>query len=1467
MSVASSILMGQVKDTTFSFNLEKASRTSAGIFKNDGTLMRTLWGGVEYSAGKHEFKWDGKDDFGLTLPDEKYIAKVLSNNVAYQWEGVVGNTSTALTGSTKLRLFDPLAGMAIVGNNIYWAAGYNEGWPSTYKTSIVDPNSKTWVGPMKQTNAVVDYVCTDGLYVYWSGVDPFDDEYETFVFATNVSNDERVAFTEGVSAAMGWGGTYKNAIGYKRTSKSTPSIISGIAVQAIGIYLFISRKGQNEIQVLNKTTGKIVQTLTMNQPAAMKVDYNDNLWLAYNGTVEKFMVTSGGKLASTGIVINLPKANAIAVSPDNKTVSISDIASGKVKSYAVTTGEFLWELGKSQNYMDDATVYDDKFYWKDINKEYHTFLSYMPDGTFYVGDPQNRRVQHFTANRTYLDHIMYQSCMYNAELDPNDPTRLYADYFEFKIDYSKPLGRVNDSWKLVKNWGANVESKYDQFEKMKNITTFPNGKTYGRLRIENRYYVTELVQGGTVRVNPNFLPQFTSVDKDGSKMVKTYPELGKAGYSYKYPLIGYDGNNNPNWSNTPEVLATTPPLTNLDPFGVAVNQITSTDKVIFYDPNKSENGHGEGYHLGAIQKGSNKWLWRTAMNIPKQYVGPFPLDGAFDSGNGVIYAGGPILISDQNIFWGYHGEFWKQSQTNKWNHVHDSGLFVGQWGTLGIEHNGEEAVAETAGNTLSGSVVKVNGITYIYHNDESAHGGVHRWKINNLSTIQIQDAVPTAIEEITEGIDLLAGLVRGESLKNGVFGWSRDIAEDYANNGESYKAIIGQKSYDKFKSPDLYIVQSRKSGNSDVTRTLGTNSDLTSWKLWGKVNYDTHSPNEPTGKGGGYMDILDQNNLVIARFYINRNAVSGTDIIANGKILYNSDKMDIFVLLSRYQDLEISAIAGNITIKYASYYVTTGLQDNKADWKSPSKLRFNFFTNNPADDHTRSISVFELRFLKKKTVEAIPITPKKSQTITFVNTPTTVYENYPVTLSAIATSGLSVSYKVLSGPGSITGNVLSFSGYGTLAVQALQTGDNNYLPATSDISIVNHPKNSQTITFLNTLTTVYSDTPVVLSAVSSSGLAVTYEVLTGPGSITGNVLNFTGNGTVTIQALQAGNESLSPATATISITHNSKTSQTLSFGDTPTLVYANTPVTLAAFASSGLAVTYKILSGLGAITGNILTFTGYGAVNVQATQAGTIQIASVTSSLFITNNAKIQQTVVFTNSDKVSGRANLTLTAIASSGLPISFQLLSGAGSISGDVLTLKGNSAVTVQAVQEGNNMYEKASATQRIERSKASQTVMFTNTSGIVYGITPVTLAPIASSGLPVSLEVLTGDGYIEDDILNFNGYGTVTVRAVQAGNDLIAAASATAVLISKPKPNIQVYPNPVVSDNFTIRLNGVVPTGNYTVQVLTIYGQVLYEGNLNYKGDSEAFRIKIDQSFDPGIYVLQILGTKFSYKLLKR
>ncbi|MGC2544486.1 MAG: MBG domain-containing protein, partial [Silvibacterium sp.] len=78
----------------------------------------------------------------------------------------------------------------------------------------------------------------------------------------------------------------------------------------------------------------------------------------------------------------------------------------------------------------------------------------------------------------------------------------------------------------------------------------------------------------------------------------------------------------------------------------------------------------------------------------------------------------------------------------------------------------------------------------------------------------------------------------------------------------------------------------------------------------------------------------------------------------------------------------------------------------------------------------------------------LTITPT-AQTITFSPLPSPViYGAAPITLSATASSTLAVSFKVDSGPGSITGNTLSITGAGTITVEADQTGDSSYSAAT-----------------------------------------------------------------------------------------------------------------------------------------------------------------------------------------------------------------------------------------------------------------------------------------------------------------------------------------------------------------------------------------------------------------------------------
>src|SRR5262249_24558457 len=55
-------------------------------------------------------------------------------------------------------------------------------------------------------------------------------------------------------------------------------------------------------------------------------------------------------------------------------------------------------------------------------------------------------------------------------------------------------------------------------------------------------------------------------------------------------------------------------------------------------------------------------------------------------------------------------------------------------------------------------------------------------------------------------------------------------------------------------------------------------------------------------------------------------------------------------------------------------------------------------------------------------------------------------------------------------------------------------------------------------------------------ATSSSGLPVTFSVVSGPATVSGNVLTITGVGTIVVKATQAGGSNYNPAEATQSFT-------------------------------------------------------------------------------------------------------------------------------------------------------------------------------------------------------------------------------------------------------------------------------------------------------------------------------------------
>ncbi len=151
------------------------------------------------------------------------------------------------------------------------------------------------------------------------------------------------------------------------------------------------------------------------------------------------------------------------------------------------------------------------------------------------------------------------------------------------------------------------------------------------------------------------------------------------------------------------------------------------------------------------------------------------------------------------------------------------------------------------------------------------------------------------------------------------------------------------------------------------------------------------------------------------------------------------------------------------------------------------------------------------------------------QTITFPNPGMQSYAAAPITLTASSTSALPITYAVISGPATLNGSTLTTTGAGSVTVQAAQPGNSNYIAATPVSVTFSVNPASQTITFTNPGPQSYR-TPLALAAKASSGMPVSYAVNSGPATLNGSTLTFTGTGAVTVQAQQVGNSNYSAAT-------------------------------------------------------------------------------------------------------------------------------------------------------------------------------------------------------------------------------------------------------------------------------------------------------------------------------------------------
>ncbi|MCB1206818.1 MAG: SUMF1/EgtB/PvdO family nonheme iron enzyme, partial [Verrucomicrobiae bacterium] len=226
---------------------------------------------------------------------------------------------------------------------------------------------------------------------------------------------------------------------------------------------------------------------------------------------------------------------------------------------------------------------------------------------------------------------------------------------------------------------------------------------------------------------------------------------------------------------------------------------------------------------------------------------------------------------------------------------------------------------------------------------------------------------------------------------------------------------------------------------------------------------------------------------------------------------------------------------------------------------------------------------------------------------------------------------------------------------------------------------------------------------VTLTAMGgASGNAVNFEVVDGPGEITGvNQLSFTGAGVVTVRALQVGDSRYLDATPVERTVTVEKASASLTLGDlSPT--YDGLPKEPSATTNPpGLSVTYTF-------DGSSTAPSDAGTYAIVASISDARYEGSTSGSLTI---GKASQVIDFPAPGDQLANASLPLVANGGgSGNPVTFAVTSGPAALGeGNVLTFSGAGTVVITASQIGGvNHFSAPDLVRQFDVSKATATIL---------------------------------------------------------------------------------------------------------------------------------------------------------------
>jgi hypothetical protein len=437
---------------------------------------------------------------------------------------------------------------------------------------------------------------------------------------------------------------------------------------------------------------------------------------------------------------------------------------------------------------------------------------------------------------------------------------------------------------------------------------------------------------------------------------------------------------------------------------------------------------------------------------------------------------------------------------------------------------------------------KNNGQSWtLINNNYSANAQKYTWEIPGTPTvaglIKISSASDSTIKSISGIFEISDGFIKltSDASANGDINSIIPISWTYSGisklniyfrkqSASSWTNIIN--NYQAAAESYLFINKQELSGLFDIKVASAENSSIKDSII---VNFDRKLNTVTTTKykGGSYDGHASRSNIskiLVTKPQAGEVLVAGTKYLITWSTVNVSDSVKIEYTTDNGKTWKTISVA--VDSKSGSYQWTvpgSSIPKSGQKFKQGSIFSVSEFINECKIRISETGSQDEVVGLSNNTFSISSTgTSASTQTLTFNEITDKTFGAVPFTISATASSGLPVTFSIVSGPASISGNTITLTGAGTVVVKALQIGNVNFNEASAERTFKVLPS-EQTLTFNEITDKAFGAIPFTIIANASSGLPVTFSIVSGPATISGNTISITGSGTVVVKAFQAGN--------------------------------------------------------------------------------------------------------------------------------------------------------------------------------------------------------------------------------------------------------------------------------------------------------------------------------------------------------